>query len=276
MSITFFKAHWIALLLSAGAIAAQFALPQANWTPVLFGLIVLVWGLTSAFALCRSASAMETGTVSDAIAHGPGEVGEAIPQSEPYNDQIQQEQALVRSLFDDLNQTVRNEVATIRNELYRIREHVGDAAAQLSDSFQGLTEWSQTQQNLIMSVIENVEPEATSSGDEVSKSLAHVSNLANQISEDISQAIRVLQFEDIVSQQLDNPLQHLDMLERFVTVLKNSWDELNAIEAVVETDCAARLRHIRDNLSQSMQHWEEKDDTLVRQDSMQAGSIDLF
>lgn len=275
MSIAFFKAHWIALLLSAGAIAAPIALPQANWTPVLLSLTGLVWGLSSAFALRRSTSLMGTGTVAEAMAHHSEEMGKVIPRSEPYG-KIQEERALVHSLFDDLNQKVQNEVTTIRNELYRIREHVGDAAAQLSDSFQGLTEWSQTQQNLIMSVIENVQPAAASSSDDVSKSLEHVSNLANQIDEDIRQAVRVLQFEDIISQQLDNPLQHLDMLEHFVTVLKDSWEELDAMQMAAETDSGARLQQIRDHLSQSMQYWEDKDDTLVRQDSMQAGSIDLF
>ncbi len=46
MLSTFFKSHWIALLISAGTIATQFGLIQTELTPVLLGLTVLTWGLT--------------------------------------------------------------------------------------------------------------------------------------------------------------------------------------------------------------------------------------
>ncbi len=266
MLSAFVKAHWIALFLSAGALTVQYALPQANLAPVLLGLIVLAWGLTSAFALRRSGSAIETDTAPDATTSGSDELGR----------EIQEERALVHSLFNDLNQTVQNEVTSIRDELHRIQGFVGDAAGQLSESFQGMSDRARTQQNLIVSVIENIEAEARSSSDRVSGSLKNVSDLANQINDDVGLAVRALQFEDIVSQRLGNPHRHLDALQSFATVLVDHLDELDAMKATTGVGYSAGLQQIRDNLALFMADGEAEEHTLVGQDSMQAGSIDLF
>lgn len=215
---------------------------------MLLGLTVLVWGLTTALTLRYVHSAITTRATSDATRLNPKESGDVLDQSElPHHEgEIKEEHALVHGLVNDVHRTVQHEVIFIRNEIYRIRTLVSDAVSQLSDSFQGLSERSESQQKMLMSVIENLESEALASGDSVSKSLSDISDLAKQINDHIGQVIRALQFEDIFSQRLEHPLQRLDILKGFVNVLKDNLDELATIAATTEVDYCIRLQQVRD------------------------------
>ena len=276
MFSSFLKAHWFALLLSAGAAAAAFALPQANLTPVLLGLTVLVWGLTSALALRHSDSSRGIDAASDATLLTPEENGEVLPQSAHQDDQRKEERELVHSLFNDLHHVVQNEVLVIREDISITRELVSEAVTQLNDNLQGLYERSETQQSMLMSVFDNMEPKGTSLDNSISNHLSEISNLTNQFNEHIGQAVQSLQFEDIVSQRLNNPVEHLAFLERFVIILKENLDELDTQVKSMETDYYIGLQQTRDQLSIYKETWEKEDENLVRQQSMEAGSIDLF
>ncbi len=183
----------------------------------------------------------------------------------------------MHGLFEDLHHAVQDESVIIHDELTHIRDLVGDAFGQLTESFHGLTERTKRQRALILSVTEKVEAEAMSIDDGIAQSLKTITNLANEINDQVGAAVRALQFDDIVRQRLDNPFRHIDRLEQIVAILKdNDWDDPDIIEEATEPDYSVKLQERRSRLSQYIRDGERKESTRIEQPIMKAGSIDLF
>jgi len=112
--------------------------------------------------------------------------------------------------------------------------------------------------------------------DSLAEGIADVANSARVIDQSVSEAVRSLQFEDIVTQALGSAERHLERLEainRDATGLQQTLALSGGASAARKLDALnnlhRRLRELRDA-------WEPVPHKPVSQTDMGAGSVDLF
>lgn len=106
----------------------------------------------------------------------------------------------------------------------------------------------------------------------IEEDLEQVSHITGRISEAVSEAVRSLQFEDIVTQLTSHTTHHLDHLEQLMSELRNGIVGLGSRNSD-ESD-EQRLQHLHTRLvAQTQQGPTHKP---VAQANMQAGDIELF
>ena len=110
---------------------------------------------------------------------------------------------------------------------------------------------------------------------EVSTSLSDASIISKEISDDVGIAVRSLQFEDIVRQQLDHTKMQMGSISDHIALLSSLFNDLSNIDVNGEqrSDTLAAIK------MKFQSYLESLDQDLHKpalQDSVQAGDIDLF
>jgi methyl-accepting chemotaxis protein len=110
----------------------------------------------------------------------------------------------------------------------------------------------------------------------VATTLDVVSNIAEAIGEEVSLAVRALQFEDLVSQLLAYTTGRLDRVADIVAALEAPVADCSAVGTGSVANYGARLADIRANLAHLRAEVGGQSHKAVRQESMRTGEIELF
>ena len=109
----------------------------------------------------------------------------------------------------------------------------------------------------------------------VSASLSDASVLSGEISNDVSIAVRSLQFEDIVRQQLDHTKERIENISRQISLLSSLFSELTSIKNS-GTQESVSLEKIKQEFQSCLNNMSKDSHKPALQASVQAGDIDLF
>ena len=165
------------------------------------------------------------------------------------------------------NDEIRSHVEKTRVSITQARKIVGDVASK--------------DMNMAISAKSRVDTmleEVSNMNIQVSKNLGTVSGITDNINNNINQAVRGLQFEDIVSQQIDYSQKYLDKLKGYSNGLLSN---LQALKEHNNNDDESfnykeSLSQIKIKLSEERASFNHERDKPAHQESMTKGEVELF
>ncbi|BAU56361.1 methyl-accepting chemotaxis protein [Halorhodospira halochloris] len=164
------------------------------------------------------------------------------------------------------NQQIADEVTSI-NELVEItRREVGEMAS----TDMNVTLSTKEQISQMMETLRNLDKE-------VEQQVTKISNVSRQIDGHVADAVRALQFEDIVTQLVESSRTGVEGLNVYLDGVRGVLQEI-AEEDVHGSEYAARLREAREMLASKRATREEQraKQRKVEQASMDHGDVELF
>lgn len=164
-----------------------------------------------------------------------------------------------------LNEQIRNQAEKAKQTVDHVRQLVSDTAAK--DMQEANT--SQEQVTVLVTDLEDM-----NSG--ISDKLGDVSGIISDIEVSVSNAMRSLQFEDIVRQLVEQVLNHLENLSGFSHKINHFIEESKNDPVKSVSEHKERLESFRNTIHQEREEIESKRMRRVSSDSMEEGEIDLF
>lgn len=110
----------------------------------------------------------------------------------------------------------------------------------------------------------------------ISSNLGSVSGIITGIENSVSDAVRSLQFEDIVRQLVEQVMNHLDNLTNFSSEINEYLDDTKNNEPKTIEEYQERLEAFREDINQMRLKIDEKRMTRVAHSSMEEGDIEMF
>jgi anti-anti-sigma factor len=104
--------------------------------------------------------------------------------------------------------------------------------------------------------------------------LSHISSMSGQINSLVGDAVRSLQFEDIVRQLAGYSEHHLDRLEGIVGGIQTGMNDLGAMTDGHAQQFISGLVQLRSDISEQIR--QEREHKPVEQSSMHEGEVELF
>ncbi|MDZ4349059.1 MAG: methyl-accepting chemotaxis protein [Xanthomonadaceae bacterium] len=106
--------------------------------------------------------------------------------------------------------------------------------------------------------------------------MTHISRHGESIDASVSDAVRSLQFEDIVTQSLDTVARHLDRLDAINNEASALQELLHKSGGARDADIKHALQALSDRIKQLHGEWRQPVHKPVTQQSMDTGSVELF
>ena len=180
---------------------------------------------------------------------------------------LSEPRTLLHKLANDLNRVVIKEHQILQHELKQISTLIKDAIKTLEDSFNCISDQSSEQLQLVKSIVEIT---TINNSDD----LPRLSELTNGITKNVANAVRSLQFEDIVQQLTVHSHSRVEQMALLLSRLGNSLDKLNTIDSEKIDLMTQTIMEMQDDL-QNFCNAVEKENP-VKQHSMREGKIELF
>ncbi|RMG38647.1 MAG: methyl-accepting chemotaxis protein [Gammaproteobacteria bacterium] len=111
---------------------------------------------------------------------------------------------------------------------------------------------------------------------EVERTMAELSDIGQQIDQLVGDAVRSLQFEDIVRQLAEHSAGRLDQMQAMVKALCDGMEQLRADGRSDPAEMTARLQALGEAVSAQRAECQARGQGPVRQESMDAGEVELF
>lgn len=164
------------------------------------------------------------------------------------------------------NEEIAGEVKSMSASVHEAKQEVGEMASQ--DMNQTLE--TKDQISRMMKDLENLDQE-------VERSVARISEVSQTIDGHIGDAIRALQFEDVVVQLVDSSREGVEGLGTYLQGLRSVLHQV-ADEGSHGEDYVRRLREAREALAEQRAQRERERQTrrTVEQRSMAGGDVELF
>lgn len=169
-----------------------------------------------------------------------------------------------------LNSNVLNE--QIRKQAEQARVTVDHVRGIVSETASKDMEHAVSSQNKVSGMLGDLE----SMNDGISSKLGDVSGMISEIEVSVSNAVRSLQFEDIVRQLVEQVMNHLENLNRFSTEIEEFLIENQQNPAKSEDEYKQRVEVFRTKIHEKRQEIEEGRMSRVNTESMDEGEIELF
>jgi len=166
---------------------------------------------------------------------------------------------------NQLNEQIRKQAEKARGTVDQVRHIVSETASK--DMEQAVS--SEQQVNLMLTDLEDM-----NSG--ITDKLGDVSGIVSQIEMSVGDAMRSLQFEDIVRQLVEQIMNHLSQLNEFSEQVSNFVEESKNLSVADEPEFKERIQQLKMVVQQKRQEMENNRMTRVNADSMDEGEIDLF
>jgi len=163
------------------------------------------------------------------------------------------------------NDEIRNHVEKTRNSISEARKIVGDVASK--DMNMAISAKSRV--DMMLNEVGNM-------NGRVSENLGAVSILSDNINENINIAVRGLQFEDIVSQQIDSSQRYLEKLKAYSNDLLNQLSDLDNGNNSELFDYEEALSLIKDKARKERSELNHERDKPAHQESIVEGEVELF
>lgn len=164
-----------------------------------------------------------------------------------------------------LNAQIRKQAEQARTTVDHVRELVSETATK--DMEQAVA--SQERMNLMLTELQSM-------NDGISNKLGDFSGMISGIEVSVSNAMRSLQFEDIVRQLVDQVMNHLDNLNKFSNDVNAFLEDSRSNPATSEEEYKARIETFRQTIQAKRQEAESSRMTRVNTESMDEGEIELF
>ncbi|MDX1346954.1 MAG: methyl-accepting chemotaxis protein [Thiomicrorhabdus chilensis] len=110
----------------------------------------------------------------------------------------------------------------------------------------------------------------------ISDKLGDISSVISEIEVSVSNAMRSLQFEDIVRQLVEQSMSHLSGLNEFSNKISQFLAESVNVPVASEDEFKERVEQLKLIMQQQRQQIEDNRMTRVKADSMDEGDVDLF
>lgn len=164
-----------------------------------------------------------------------------------------------------LNAEIRTQAQAAKNTVDEVRHVVNDMATKdVSTVLQ-----SKERVNTLLGALEDM-------NSTISERLGGVSEIIDSIDANVSNAIRALQFEDIVRQLTEQTEYHLGNLNEFALEIAKTVEMAKHNEVSSVEDFRTRLDFVRGQIHSGRRRIEDQRSTRVTNDSMEDGEIELF
>ncbi|MDH5179314.1 MAG: hypothetical protein OEY07_06575, partial [Gammaproteobacteria bacterium] len=100
--------------------------------------------------------------------------------------------------------------------------------------------------------------------------------MTDRINESVGNAVRSLQFEDMLRQIVEHSARHVEKLEDIIRRLQTQFVQDNQAEMFSRQEAFKKVSEMRDELVAFIEHDDFKPNKAVNQSSMSEGEIDLF
>lgn len=164
-----------------------------------------------------------------------------------------------------LNEQIRKQAETAKSMVNQVRSIVSETATKDMEHANS----SQVKMNTMLSELDEM-------NDGISTKLGSFSGMITGIESSVSDAMRSLQFEDIVRQLVDQVASHLDNLNQFSSEISEFLEENRSDPTVDEDEYKQRVEAFRQKIHQKRQEIEESRMKRVNLNSMDEGEIELF
>ncbi len=192
---------------------------------------------TNLLALNAAIEAARAGEAGRGFAVVADEVRNLSVRSTTFNEQIRERVIKAREVMNKVQDTVSEMASRDMNETITAKERVND----LMNNIAGMNEFLESKVNEVSSVVAEVDAE-------------------------VANAVRCLQFEDIVTQALGAADRHIG---RYMEVV----DEMQQAGA---SKGQPELGRINGTIQEKRRSWKEDRGKAVLQESMQEGDVELF
>ena len=169
-----------------------------------------------------------------------------------------------------LNSNVLNE--QIRKQAEQARVTVDQVRSIVSDTANKDMEHARSSQTKVKSMLGDLEE----MNDGISNKLGDVSGMISEIEISVSNAVRSLQFEDIVRQLVEQVMNHLQNLNDFTSEVDEFLVTNQQNPAQSEEEYQSRVAALREKIRSKREEIEEGRMARVNTESMDEGEIELF
>ena len=179
---------------------------------------------------------------------------------------VQQE---LNRLFELLESAIKEDLIVVKQELLQIKGLVNNAAGELTKSFYGISSNSDDLIRLVLELARLLEASKTQ------QTLTEIDKTNKLIRDNSADAVRSLQFEDIVIQVSDNSLQYIDNLDKFLMEFRQRLaSRLNT--ATTPKDASGLLKSCVSDVQEIRQDIQLPDRKAVHQKNLSEGGVELF
>lgn len=169
-----------------------------------------------------------------------------------------------------LNSNVLNE--QIRKQAEQARVTVDQVRNIVSETASKDMEHAVSSQNKVGTMLGDLEE----MNDGISLKLGDVSGMISEIEHSVSNAVRSLQFEDIVRQLVEQVMSHLQKLNQFSGEISEFIEESQQSPAQSESEHKQRIEEFRAKIHQKREEIQETRMSRVNTATMDEGEIELF
>ncbi|NPA72545.1 MAG: chemotaxis protein [Gammaproteobacteria bacterium] len=166
---------------------------------------------------------------------------------------------------NELNGQIRKQAEKARATVDEVRQIVSDTATKGMEH----AESSQEKMDTMLRELEAM-------NDAISSKLGNFSGMISGIEVSVSNAMRSLQFEDIVRQLVEQVMDHLDNLNQFSSEINVFLEENKMNPATSELEYKQRVEAFRASLHEKREEINSSRMTRVNTVSMEEGEIELF
>jgi len=172
-------------------------------------------------------------------------------------------------LFELLESAIKEDLIVVKQELLQIKGLVNNAVGELTKSFYGISSNSDDLLRLVQQLTNLLEASKTQ------QTLTEIDKTNKLIRDNSADAVRSLQFEDIVIQVSDNSLQYIDNLDKFLKEFRQRLaSRLNS--ASTSNDASGLLRSCVSDVKEIRQDIQLPDRKAVHQNNLSEGGVELF
>lgn len=166
---------------------------------------------------------------------------------------------------NQLNEQIRKQAEKAKQTVDHVRKLVSDTAAKDIQE-------ANTSRDQVTDLLTDLESMNTG----ISTKLGDVSGLISEIEVSVSNAMRSLQFEDIVRQLVEQITHHLDNLQSFSKEINKHVHEDNETPSLSFEDYKDKMADFRANIHSQRESIEGQRMKRVTSSSMEEGEVDLF
>lgn len=163
------------------------------------------------------------------------------------------------------NEQIRKLAHNAKESIAKVRETVSQTASRDLDR-------ARVARNESASMMERVEGIHRSLGN----GMRDIADCGRAIDASVAEAVRSLQFEDIATQALGAAAVHLQRLEQINNEATTLHDLLRGSHGFQDPEMRKALANIGNRIAQMRGEWERPPHKAVLQQSMDAGSVELF
>lgn len=164
-----------------------------------------------------------------------------------------------------LNEQIRKQAEKARTTVDQVRNIVSETASKDM-------EHAVSSQHKVSGMLGDL----SAMNDGISSKLGDVSGMITEIETSVSNAVRSLQFEDIVRQLVEQTMNHLEQLNQFSSEIGEFLEQNQLQPAQSEEEYRERIDQFRDKIHAKRQMIEESRMSRVNTESMDEGEIELF